>query len=151
MKRFIIAGVAAATLAGGAFAFADSLSVTSNNLASGAQVVVQCQSEAVTVHYTLTYSSTPTSEPAGTGGYYVTGVQLTGIKANDSTHNCVGQAATIELAGTSGTALGSASIATLAADAGGPPPTTNTATVSPATVDAYQLKNVSVVITGAHA
>lgn len=39
MKRFIIAGVAAATLAGGAFALANTMTVTTNSLGAGSHAV----------------------------------------------------------------------------------------------------------------
>lgn len=48
MKKFLVAGAAALTLAGGSFAFANSLSVSSETLASGSDDVDKgCESVAV--------------------------------------------------------------------------------------------------------
>jgi len=45
-KRWLVAGVAAATLAGGAYAFAATLNVTSNTLAAGSAQVQACNANA---------------------------------------------------------------------------------------------------------
>ncbi|HAM02326.1 MAG TPA: hypothetical protein DCQ30_08905 [Acidimicrobiaceae bacterium] len=58
-KRYVAAGLVAATLGGGAFAFANSLNVTSNTLAAGSKAVASCQSSA-TVKYTTAWDATNT-------------------------------------------------------------------------------------------
>lgn len=56
IKRLVVAGVVASTLAGGAFAFANSLTVTSNTLASGSGGVDSgCAS--VSTSWTTAYDS----------------------------------------------------------------------------------------------
>ena len=136
MKRLLIGGLALATLAGGAFAFADSLSVNSNNLASGSQVVASCEGAGtVTVSYDTAYDAGLTSS-AGTGGFHVTDVKLGSVAAA-----CAGQKATVTLEKSDGTAIETVTSGPLATG-------TNTVTMVNAHDDAHDVQNIAVVITG---
>jgi len=64
-KRWLVAGVAAATLAGGAYAFAATLNVTSNTLAAGSAQVGACNANAA-VSYTTVWNSTLIEFDVGT-------------------------------------------------------------------------------------
>lgn len=130
-KRWLVAGIAAATLAGGAYAFADSLSVSSNSLGAGSAVVASCQSATLTASYSTAYDAT-----AATSGYKVTSVNLAGVALS-----CNGKSATLELTGTSGAPLASSGPVSLATG------DVNAFGIS-GVIDAASVKGVSLVITG---
>jgi len=92
MKRFIVAGVAALTLAGGAFALANTLSPTSDSLGAGSAGVA-APACAPVASYATTWQNTATA------GFYVTTVTAT-------ESGCDGKAVQGELTGTGTVASG---------------------------------------------
>jgi hypothetical protein len=84
-KRWLVAGVAAATQAGGAYAFAATLNVTSNTLAAGSTLVQACQTNAK-VSYTTVWN--PGLNEFDVGTVTVTMSGLTGATC-DSFHALV--------------------------------------------------------------
>lgn len=105
IKRLLLAGVFATTLAGGGYAFAASANVTSDSVSAGTAVTASCQTGAMTVTYPVASMSYDASVP----GYTVSGVDLTGVAAG-----CDGKTAKLEFTGAANVALGEAT-ATLVA------------------------------------
>lgn len=99
MKRFIVAGVAALTLAGGAFAFADSLTVNTTQLGSGGTGVTSCQGPTtpVNVSYTTAYDATLKT-------FKVTNVAVANIAAACDVAS--GPKLTVEITGAANASLG---------------------------------------------
>ena len=95
-KKLAVALAGGATVFGGVYGLAASLSLTSDSLGAGQAVVAACQSTALNATYTSTYSAT-------VPGYQVTTVTLTGL-----TSTCYSKAYKITLSGASGTSLGEA-------------------------------------------
>ncbi len=104
LKRLLIAGLFAATLAGGGYAFAASANVSSDSISAGTAVTASCQVSTLTA----TYPAAGLSYDSVIPGYKVATVNLTGVAAG-----CVGKTAKLELTGASNTPLGD-STATLA-------------------------------------
>ncbi|MGQ0832946.1 MAG: hypothetical protein ACT4OV_14860 [Microthrixaceae bacterium] len=124
MKRYLIAGAVALTLGGGSFAFANSLSVNSNSLASGTDTV-DSGCTTVAVSYTTAYT---------TNGYELDDITL------DGGTGCTTQSYTVDVADGSGTSLGQFTGTLTAGD--------DTIDASAADIDAADVGNVSAVITG---
>ncbi len=125
MKRYLIAGAVALTLAGGSFAFANSLSVNSNTLSSGTDTVDQgCKS--IAVSYTTTYN--------GSNAYELDEITLVGGDG------CYEQSFTVDVAGAGGASLAQYSGLLVDGDA--------TIDASGATIDAADVENISAVTTG---
>ncbi len=125
MKRYLIAGAVALTLAGGSFAFANSLSVNSNTLSSGTDSVDQgCES--IDVSYTTTYN--------GSNAYELDEISL------DGGTGCDAQSFTVDVADAGGTSLGQYSGSLVAGDA--------TIDASGDAIDAADVENISAVTTG---
>jgi hypothetical protein len=103
-KRLFLAGLFAAVLAGGGYAFAASANVASDDLSAGTAVTAACQATALTV----TYPAAGLSYDAAVPGYTVAEVSLTGVTAG-----CAGKSAKLELTGAADVSLGEAT-ATLA-------------------------------------
>ena len=96
-KRLLLAGLFAAALAGGGYAFAASANVASNDLSAGTAVTASCQATALTA----TYPAAGLSYDAALPGYKLATVSLTGVTAS-----CVGKSAKLELTGEANFALG---------------------------------------------
>lgn len=118
-KRLIVAAMAAVTFAGGAFAFAASLTVNTTQLGSGGSGVSSCDSHSVATSYTIAYDST-------LKGFKVTNVTVNGIKAA-----CATETMTVEVTGgasvPSSASLGEGSHVVVA----GAPQTSHTVTATP--------------------
>jgi len=106
MKRFLIAGLAGASVFGAVFGFAAAIDVSSDNFGSGDQAVATCDAE-VNASYTTSYNATDAV-------YEVTAVKVEGIDtlacaghtvgvtlSNDSDANIGDGAATVSGATTS--------------------------------------------------
>lgn len=103
IKRILLAGMVATSLAGGGYAFAASANVSSDSMSAGTNVTASCQSDAMTVTYPASGMSYDSSIP----GYEVASIDLTGVT------DCAGKSAKLQLTGASSAALGEAT-ATLA-------------------------------------
>lgn len=125
MKRYFLAGAIALTLGGGTFAFANSLTVNSDTLASGTDTV-DSGCESVDVSYTTTYTS---------NGYELDDITL------DGGTGCTNQAFTVDVADGSGASLGQFTGNLVAGDA--------TIDASGDDIDAADVENISAVITSA--
>lgn len=106
LKRLLLAGATASTLAIGGYAFASSVNVSSADMAAGTSATLSCQpSTPIVVDYPmagLTYD-------ASISGYKVTSIDLTGVGAG-----CVGATAKVELTSNdNGTPLVASSTVTL--------------------------------------
>ncbi len=99
LKRLLFAGLLAAAMAGGGYAFAASANVASDDLSAGTAVTASCQATTLTATYPAAGLSYDASEP----GYKVATVSLTGVTAG-----CVGKSAKLELTGAANVALGEA-------------------------------------------
>ena len=148
IKRLVVAGVVASTLAGGAFAFANSLDVTSQTLASGtASVDSACP--AVAVNWTTSYVAATPAVPddtevegdqsvAATPNHY----ELTLIKLDGDT-GCTTQSYKVTVADADGASIheytGNLVAGNFDIDA------------SAENIDAADVGNVTAVITGATA
>jgi hypothetical protein len=93
-KRWLVAGVAALTLAGGAYAFAASLTVVSNPLGAGSSTVSAppCDS---TVSYTTAWSTTTTPPD-----FVVDSVTVTAVPNPVGGNGCAGMHVQVALTGT---------------------------------------------------
>jgi len=98
-KRLLLAGLFAAALAGGGYAFAASANVASDDLSGGTAVTASCQATALTA----TFPAAGLSYDASVPGYKVATVSLTGVTAS-----CVGKTAKLELTGAANVGLGEA-------------------------------------------
>lgn len=100
-KRYVAAAVAAATLGGGAFAFANSLTVTSNTLGSGSPAGGVASPNTAcnpTFSYTTSWSG------GEINAFVVSSVTATSSDAND-TVGCSADSVQAELTGTGGAPL----------------------------------------------
>ena len=147
-KRWIAAGAVAAMAAGGAFAFADTLSGLGTSHLGAKDVAVSGCSSTITATYQTAWSGPAT--PGGASGFVVTGVILTvGTAANPG--NCVGGTASVELTGSTpagvGLAGGSTGATTLVA---GPNPVIGLNPTAPAITlpDPTNVTDISVVVSG---
>jgi hypothetical protein len=127
-KKLVVALAGGATVFGGVYGLAASLSLTSDSLGAGQSVVAACQATALNATYTSTYSAT---QP----GYQVTTVTLTGMATT-----CQSKAFKITLFGASNTSLGEATGTTPASG------TTIAATFS--NVNAASVTGIAAVISG---
>jgi hypothetical protein len=127
-KRLAIALAGGATIFGGVYGLAASLSLTSDTLGAGQAVVAACQSTAMNATYTSTYSST-------TPGYNATTVTLTGL-----TSSCYSKAYRVTVSDASNVSL---------AEATGTTPSTGSTLIVTLTNDsAASVGGVAVVISG---
>jgi hypothetical protein len=130
-KRYLAAAVVAASLGGGAYAFAAGLNVSSSTLSSGSAVVASC-GDTLSVTYGTAYDAT-------IPGYRVTDAYVTGA----TTNNCAGKAATLELTGpTAGAALSGSSSSPITLTTG-----TNDFVIG-GDVPAASVTGVAIVVTG---
>lgn len=84
MKKFIVAGLAAVTLAGGAFAFAANLTVTSQNLGAGTVSVTNPCTQ-IDTQYKTSYDN-------ATHNFWVTEIDLNKTTTGPTTvHGCTTQ------------------------------------------------------------
>ena len=123
MKRYLFAGALALTFGAGTFAFANSLAVSSDTLASGTDTVDKgCES--VAISYTTTYT--------------VNGYELDDITLDGGT-GCTTQSVTVDVAGAGGTSLAQFTDVLATGDV--------TIDASSADIDAALVTNVSAVFT----
>jgi len=101
MKRFLIAGIAAAVVFATVFGIAASLGVTSGSLGVGVSTVGSCDPDGVTTTYTVAWVI---------GAFRVTGVTVGDIDG------CDGHKVQIALLGTDGTLATSTSAKTVSGD-----------------------------------
>ncbi len=127
MKRYLIAGAVALTIGGGTFAFANSLTVSSDTLASGTDTV-DSGCESVDVSYTAAYVS---------NSYELDTITLTG----DDTA-CANKAYRVTVADSAGVSLHEIT-GTLNATGDA-----DDIDVAAADVDASEVENISAVVTG---
>lgn len=123
MKRYFIAGAVALTLAGGSFAFANSLAVTSDTLASGT-ATVDSGCESIDVSYTTAYA---------TNKYELANIEL------DGGTGCTNQEFTVTVADAAGTELDTFTGVLVAGDA--------VINASASNIDAADVANISAVTT----
>jgi hypothetical protein len=127
-KKLAIAVAAGATIFGGVYGLAASLSLTSDSLGAGQAVVAACQSTAVNATYAPAYAST-------VPGYSVATVTLTGL-----TSSCYGKAYRVTLS--------DGSNASLAEATGTTPSTGSTVVATFPTLSAASVQGIAVVISG---
>jgi hypothetical protein len=132
MKRFLIAIAVSATVFGGIYGLAASLSVTSSTLGAGTVAVAACQSTAINVTYTPTYDATATA------GYDATTVTLNGL--DTAANKCGSKSFKVTLTG--------ASDASLSEEVGTLPSTGTTHGITFTNVSAAAVTGVHVTIYG---
>lgn len=147
-KRYVAAGLAAAALGGGAFAYAASVNVTSSTLGSGNAVVAACQA-AASVSYSTSWDTTSNQ-------FDVSGVTVTIPYAGTGNNPCSGLTAQVELygsgmSGAPGAGTGTSTLpwnsGSLTVTTGTGTQTASTNTVSPV-VSAASVTGTAVVISG---
>ena len=127
IKRYLVAGAAAATLAGGAFAFAANLAVPSDTLASGSDTVDEgCSS--ITVSYDSEYN--------GENAYELSKIEIVGEPG------CETESYKVTIADADGASLEEFEGNLVDGDA------TITTAVVTAAIDANTVGNVTAVVTG---
>ena len=127
-KQLIGALVGGATIFGGVYGLAASLSLTSDSLGAGQAVVAACQATAMNATYSSTYSSS-------TPGYNATTVTITGL-----TSSCYSKAYKVTVS--------DASNASLAESTGTTPSSGSTIVVTLTNDSAASVGGVAVVISG---
>lgn len=142
-KRLAAAGVVATTLAGGAFAFANSLDVNSQTLASGTDPV-QSGCTSVAVNWTTAYDGTGSDA----NRYVLDTVVLDGLA------NCAGKSFKVVIAKTNGSSIKeytSSDIVVAPSTARGNLDNNGDATITALAdgIDAADVANVTAVVTGA--
>ena len=126
--RYLIASLVAGVVFAAAYGFAAALSLNTTTLGAKTDVVAACQSGALSASYTPAYASSIPGYAPGT-------VTVSGLTAA-----CYSMPFRITLSNSSGTSLGEVT--------GTTPATGTTFTASFATVDASQVANISLVISG---
>ena len=130
-RKPILALVVGAVVFSSAFAFAATLSVTSNTLGAGNAAVTSCAT-GVTTSYAVAYDST-------IPGYKVSGVTVTGTLTS-----CSGKSATVDLVNSSNTSLGQMTHTITAGEASG-----GSFSLTPSgSINAANVANVHAVIAG---
>lgn len=127
MKRILIAMLAGISVFGAVLGFAAALNLTTDTLGAANATVAACQAGALNAAYAPTYS-------AGTPGYQVTTVTITGLAAG-----CYSKSYRITLSGAANASLGEAT---------GTTPSSGTSFTAAFTVSAASVTGVSVVIEG---
>jgi hypothetical protein len=144
-KRWIVAGVAATALSGGAFAFANSLTVTTGRLGVGGVPVPAPGCDAQASYGTIWVAGSSATAP--NGFFEVSSVTVTGEAPAGSTDNCAGDMVHVVLTGTGpgGTQTTLADLGTMTLS--GSPPTA-TFTLPPPVIQASQVTNIEMSVTG---
>lgn len=128
-KRALLAVLVGATVFGGIYGLAASLGVSSGALGAGDATVVACQSTAITVGYSPSYSG---------GSYSATTVSINGL--DTAANKCGSKAIKVTLSGAGGASLGEQTDTT--------PSSGTSMNVSFSGVSAAAVEGVSVAITG---